>query len=1463
APQNIYKAAPPRRPTRSARLSLSLSLSLSLHVLTIQIQKQRKGAEFSAVDDDFGVGVVFDGGDDLTIDLDTIFTILDEDDTDPLQNSPENPKSHEDSITKDLLQRQSLSDSKNHKKSQPQSGFQRLERGASLGAQSEDLVTFYPSYHSEALDARKEDMVGSFYFHGKLEPAEICSPTHAWFGSPKEWNSPQSEIPICITASSFIEGDCNRVVDNGDNLDPSCLQSDARVLSRNLGREDDSKYASRSLVTGNSNVKSGYSGGLPEIGVEVLEAPGINLPGSMEISFMYPDLSPHYITSTEFSVCHSSDAISDSNPYPDNVHYTNMDHIFFAHSSPCHVPSNLNHQVFPSNEEIMTDIKDEVVEFPMESACSSSRMFLNAQVGRNCRSVSDMSTVDYTDIKGHNIQIEGSSCISPIYGYSSSYAGYGMTDNKASLQQFNSSQPCVSNDRQVLCLKGESDDELVAHSSMMCGSVELIDEASSRKSSYSADDILFVDENSKQLLPASQKHEYQAKDEKEESIMAFETALHFHGIDNRSSNNVGHLDLKASELTLHGSQSFTSIKRQLGDLNCNKEERDCKPIQPKSMGSHLSIISTESIQSNSPNFQSCVDNDPDICILEDISQPTRSNQSLLTQSACSNQSLVHGKSSVTSQHSTFSDPLHASGMGRPRIKANDERLILRAALQTLPQQKSEASPPDGLLTVSLLRHQRIALSWMIHKETGNQHCFGGILADDQGLGKTISTIALILKERPPSFGACSGDVKGEMETLNLDDDDEVSERDGVLQEADYFQVMSNQSSTKRMKPLWQAKGRPAAGTLVVCPTSVLRQWADELQTKVTSKANISILLYHGSNRTKDPAELAKYDVVLTTYAIVSMEVPKQPLVDKDDDEKGTLEADGVPPLGLSSSKKRKYPPGSDKKSTKHKNVTDSSLLESVARPLAKVTWFRVVLDEAQSIKNYRTQVARACWGLRAKRRWCLSGTPIQNAIDDLYSYFRFLKYEPFSAYKSFCSTIKVPISKHPAKGYRKLQAVLKTIMLRRTKATILDGQPIITLPPKVVELKKVEFTVEERDFYTRLEAESRAQFQEYADAGTVKQNYVNILLMLLRLRQACDHPLLVKGFDSRSLWRSSIEMAKKLPQEKQTSLLNCLEASLAICGICNDSPEDAVVSVCGHVFCNQCICEHISGDDSQCPVSNCKVRLSVSAVFSKTTLTSTLSEQPAQEFSPYCSGSERLEVVDHCTASRSYDSSKIKAALEVLQSLANPRGCTSINSSSQNLSDGNTGCPENSSDLHEADAIDVIPDQTKSLVDRSLNDSIKVVGEKAIVFSQWTRMLDLLEACLRNSSIQYRRLDGTMSVVARDKAVKDFNTLPEVSVMIMSLKAASLGLNLVAACHVILLDLWWNPTTEDQAIDRAHRIGQVRPVTVLRLTVKDTVEDRILALQQKKREMVASAFGEDEHGSRQTRLTVEDLNYLF
>uniref|UniRef100_A0A0D3AC59 RING-type domain-containing protein n=1 Tax=Brassica oleracea var. oleracea TaxID=109376 RepID=A0A0D3AC59_BRAOL len=547
------------------------------------------------------------------------------------------------------------------------------------------------------------------------------------------------------------------------------------------------------------------------------------------------------------------------------------------------------------------------------------------------------------------------------------------------------------------------------------------------------------------------------------------------------------------------------------------------------------------------------------------------------------------------------------------------------------------------------------------------------------------------------------------------------------------------------------KKRPAAGTLVVCPASVVTQWARELDEKVSDESKLSVLVYHGGNRTKDPSVLAKYDVVITTYAIVTNEVPKQFLLDEDENDESH---------SFSNSKKRKV------------SVSASKNRGSFGGTLSRVGWLRVVLDKAQTIKNHRTQVARACCILRAKRRWCLSGAPIQNTVDDLYSYFRNEKH-----------------------GYKKLQAVLKAVMLRHTKGTLLDGQPLINLPPKKVNLNKVDFSVEELSFYKKLEAESRFFFQfilglksmldfvpdkmkfyifckAYAAAGTLNQNYTNILLMLLRLRQACDHPQLVHRSTSDPYGKESVEAVQRLSKEARINLLNRLESSSAICNICNDPPEHPVVTLCGHVFCYQCISEHISGDENICPVRSCREYLGRDVVFSESALRNCVANDLG-----YSSSSQDKSFFQKSE----FTSSKIKAVLDIL------------------------------SRSHE----------------------------------------------------EFRRLDGTMSLAARDRAVKEFSNDPDVEVMLMSLKAGNLGLNMVAASHVILLDLWWNPSAEDQAIDRAHRIGQTRPVSVTRVTIKDTVEDRMLFLQEEKRRMVASAYGEDHGGSSATRLTVDDLKYLF
>jgi SNF2 family DNA or RNA helicase len=149
-------------------------------------------------------------------------------------------------------------------------------------------------------------------------------------------------------------------------------------------------------------------------------------------------------------------------------------------------------------------------------------------------------------------------------------------------------------------------------------------------------------------------------------------------------------------------------------------------------------------------------------------------------------------------------------------------------------------------------------------------------------------------------------------------------------------------------------------------------------------------------------------------------------------------------------------------------------------------------------------------------------------------------------------------------------------------------------------------------------------------------------------------------------------------------------------------------------------------------------------------------------------------------------------------------------------------------------------------------------GHKALVFSQWTGLLDRVEPHLRAAAIAFTRLDG--STQDRAEVVRTFQDPGGPPVMLVSLKAGGTGLNLTAADHVFLLDPWWNPAVEDQAADRAHRIGQERPVNVYRMVTKDTVEERILALQNKKRSLSDVALGE---ANQATAITREELLALL
>jgi SNF2 family DNA or RNA helicase len=150
-------------------------------------------------------------------------------------------------------------------------------------------------------------------------------------------------------------------------------------------------------------------------------------------------------------------------------------------------------------------------------------------------------------------------------------------------------------------------------------------------------------------------------------------------------------------------------------------------------------------------------------------------------------------------------------------------------------------------------------------------------------------------------------------------------------------------------------------------------------------------------------------------------------------------------------------------------------------------------------------------------------------------------------------------------------------------------------------------------------------------------------------------------------------------------------------------------------------------------------------------------------------------------------------------------------------------------------------------------------GHKALVFSQFTTLLGLLRPKLDEEKLTYEYLDGR--VRDRQSRVDRFQSDPSVGIFLISLKAGGLGLNLTAAEYVFLLDPWWNPAVEAQAIDRAHRIGQTREVFAYRLIARDTVEEKVLALQHSKRSLAEAVLAADAVGLRHLRR--EDLELLL
>ncbi|KAG9034356.1 DNA repair protein rad16 [Tulasnella sp. JGI-2019a] len=555
--------------------------------------------------------------------------------------------------------------------------------------------------------------------------------------------------------------------------------------------------------------------------------------------------------------------------------------------------------------------------------------------------------------------------------------------------------------------------------------------------------------------------------------------------------------------------------------------------------------------------------------------------------------------------------------------------------------------------------------------------------------------------------------------------------------------------------------------LIVAPTVAIMQWRNEIELHTNG---FKVMVYHGGAREKDPKVLGSCDVVLTTYAVLESNFRRQ--------ESGFQKKNVI---------------------MKEKSV------------LHEIEWARVVLDEAHNIKERSTNTAKAAFELKAKYRWCLSGTPLQNRVGELYSLVRFLGGDPFSYYfckecdckslhwsfkdKRHCDVcqhspmqhtcfwnneILTPIQKHAMTGpgqtaFKKLKILLDRMMLRRTKLERADD---LGLPPRTVIVRRDYFSEEEKELYLSLFSDAKRQFTTYADAGTLLNNYSNIFSLITRMRQMACHPDLVLKS------RTNATFAKDV-----------VEAT--VCRLCNDIAEDSIQSKCRHIFDRECIKQYldtVGESNPACPV--CHVPLSIDL------------EAPALELDETVVQKARQGILGRIEHEGWRSSSKIEALVEELCNLRREDRTT-----------------------------------------------------KSIVFSQFVNFLDLIAWRLQRAGFVICRLEGTMTPQARDATIKHFMNNVEVTVFLVSLKAGGVALNLVEASRVYLMDSWWNPSVEFQAMDRIHRLGQHRPVQAIKLVIEDSIESRIVQLQEKKTAMVDATLSTDD--SAMGRLTPEDLGFLF
>nr|XP_019002387.1 uncharacterized protein I203_04868 [Kwoniella mangroviensis CBS 8507]OCF65848.1 hypothetical protein I203_04868 [Kwoniella mangroviensis CBS 8507] len=731
--------------------------------------------------------------------------------------------------------------------------------------------------------------------------------------------------------------------------------------------------------------------------------------------------------------------------------------------------------------------------------------------------------------------------------------------------------------------------------------------------------------------------------------------------------------------------------------------------------------------------------------------------------------------------------------------------------------------PD--LKIKLMAHQILGVDFMIEKEKDKKY-LGGINADAMGLGKTVQSIATIA---------------------------------------------SHQSADPKMKT-----------TLIIAPLALLHQWKTEIEAK-TTPGFLRVLIYHGPKRVKSQHNLKQYDIVLTTY--------------------GTLVAEAGPKVRTIEKRKKA---GSDEEED-YRDVKKQG-------PLFKVQWWRIILDEAHQIRNKATRATKACWALKSHLRWCLTGTPIVNTLDDMFPYLHFLSISPAAHWEHFRGHISQVQKRRPKLATKRMQALIRPCCIRRNKDSELNGQKLLQLKPKYTNVVELSFTDDERQIYTAIENRFQVRFNSYLKKGTVMKHYSVVLVMLLRLRQLTCHPWLlrrnpndgahegdvlvsdedllsgvdaVKSDDIAEVARAKtllgdevVEQMKKKLAERQAKINDAASDDTEVsreeeCPICSDVFTDERITQCLHSFCAPCLQDvfnsaannadladaDIHAGRRACPL--CRGPIERGRVFRADAFMEHDKEDEESDMAEEDGVDDDIDAkLEHNEEGEEYEEGdrkgKRKAVSSRTHQLVKKKKTIEKREGEEPLADV-------AGDL----AMEDVPPSTKMKKLGDLIDEIdkKSPTDKIIVFSQFVQFIELCSLFLTRKGINHVRYIGSMKQDEREKVLRDFGeSLKDKpnspKVILMSLKCGGVGLNLCAANHVICMDLAWNAATENQAVDRAHRIGQDKDVHVHRLVIENTVEQRIMKLQEEKQALSDGAMGEGAAG-RLGRLSIRDLMRLF